>query len=477
MTAEIITDRNELLKSILLASFVQEVDRKYEVDSAGYYTNLDQTNRFNWYMQVSTLSPHIFIPLVKLSLSIAKGFRITGTDKTKVEEYTLWAKKIGLREKTQTLSRLLVRDGTYVAKITDFKQATFNFEPVLMSAVTMYPEGYNPANGTSVILTPPIGKIFINEQYPDISEELTLKKVIYGAIYPRDKVFKDILGKQTFGMYGLSMLESIEYLIPKYLDLIEGYTEYIKRYGIGRYHIDYDALTEFVKEGDINKVNELLDNLTERHADMQQNEDIIGTGFKVHQLDTGGSNIDVTGFKESLEKDIQIGLMQAPLTMGRAEGTTFASGYISEEDRMVALEGIQNIVKDIVNQQIIAKREGPNYIPGEVEVEFEELSKPKVDIKDLEQPAKDGRISIQEWRTKVGLPAERDPNQTYMTLLPTDSGYAEQQAQLMNQNPLLNQKIATSETNNSDNVNSTNTSQSTLVKENKAQSINNTNSQ
>lgn len=73
MKAEIITDRNELMKSILLASFIQEVDRKYEVDSAGYYTNLDQDNRFNWYMQVSTLSPHIFIPLCKIKSFNCKG--------------------------------------------------------------------------------------------------------------------------------------------------------------------------------------------------------------------------------------------------------------------------------------------------------------------------------------------------------------------------------------------------------------------
>ena len=38
--------------------------------------------------------------------------------------------------------------------------------------------------------------------------------------------------------------------------------------------------------------------------------------------------------------------LQSPLTMGRAVGTTYASGFLSEADRMIILESIQEYLKD-----------------------------------------------------------------------------------------------------------------------------------
>lgn len=394
------------------------VSRKTEITEVGPFTDLETQNRFIFYQQAITLSPHIFIPLLKMSLQLVKGFRITGKDAGKVEEFKLWADMIGLREKIRTMSRLLVRDGTYVALITDNSYELFDFEPLLLSQTTILPKGYKSGDQKFVLLQPPADKFVVNEGVMSIEKKYNLEQVIYGAIYPRDNVVKDIIGRDTFGLYGQSMIDPIKDLLYKYLKLIEGYCSFIDRYGSGRYHINYTALADLIKDGEVDAAIEALDKLTEKHATIQQNEDIIGAGFEIKELALGGSNINVTEFKESLEKDIQIGLLQAPLTMGRAEGTTFAAGYVSEEDRMVALEGIQNILKDVVNKEVIGKRLAlQGGLPGDVVIEFEELSKPKVDSKDLNDAVTKDLISIEEWRARSGFPPERNPNEMYMSQL------------------------------------------------------------
>ena len=398
-----------------LVAGVAGIERLESRSEAGAYRSIDQSNRFKLYQQLSVMTPHIFIPMIKMSLTIIKGLRIVSPNAAKKAEYEQWAKTVNLRNKIQMLVLLLCRDGTYVGTITNNTPQLFDFEPALMQYVSILPVGYNPDSGSSVVLAPPFDRVIVNEGIQDAETPYIREQIIYGALYPRIGIIKDNKGRETYGIYGQSMLDSIENTLYDYLDITQGYAKFIKRYGYGRYHIDYTALEEFIKEGDIDAAITALDKLSEEHATIEENEDIVGAGFKIHELNTGGSNPNITQYKESLEKDIQIGLLQAPLTMGRAEGTTFASGYISEEDRMVALEGIQNIVADIVNQEIIRRREGalPG-VPLDVGIEFEELSKPKVEAKDLNTACTSGWISVEEWRRRSGFPADRDPNETYM---------------------------------------------------------------
>jgi hypothetical protein len=237
------------------------------------------------------------------------------------------------------------------------------------------------------------------------------------------------------------LITPVEDLIYKYLDLVEGYTKYIKKYGIGRYFIDYRILGDMLASGDISMVEaqEIMQELSDEHQYIEENQDIIGAGFDIKQLDSGGSNINVTGFKESLETDIQVGLLQAPLTMGRAEGTTYAAGYVSEADRLVVLEGLQKKIMSILNDEggIIKQRAiamGKN--PDDIRVVFEELSKPAVQPGDLLDAYTMSVINKPELRVSLGFPKEmiekdeRDNGDNTIELLkrgrkgrkPTDNG-------------------------------------------------------
>lgn len=386
--------------------------RDNTITRAGPFRELSTTNKYTLYQQLSLTTPHVFIPLTKLALTLVKGIRFEGKSSL-IKDYEKWAKRINFEERIQTLSRLMCRDGTYVGKIYNKNNPEkMYFEPLLMAETTLLPKGVNV--GTQVydkILTPPISKVCVNENSADKSLQYTINfdDVMYGAYAPRDYVMQDIMGRQTYGIYGVSMLAPIEDLIYKYLDLVDGYTTFVKKYGVGRYFIDYRVLGDLLKDGDITiqEAQEILEELRDEHETIAANQDIIGTGFDVKQLDTGGSNLNVTGFKESLETDIQIGLLQAPLTMGRAEGTTYAAGYVSEADRLVVLEGLQKKIMSVLNSEngIIKMRAqvmGKN--PDDIEVIFEELSKPAVTPRDLLDGWISGAVTKSEVRYGYGLP-------------------------------------------------------------------------
>ncbi len=392
--------------------------RVNQVTQAGAWQGFEPTtgNRFILYEQIGDLNPHISIPLTKLSLSLVKGIRFTSgdpkvpVDEDLIKDFEAWSKEINFRSKLQTMTRLIVKNGTFVGKVEETKSATaeggkvFDFQPVMMKYTTLLPKGVKPGDKPDTVLMPPIVTAYINEGDEKLQQQIKEDKLIYAAIFPYDKPFVDIYGRETYGIYGLSLLDAIHDTFMRYLDLVKGYTEYIRKYGVGRYFYNYSSLEEILKDGDIDTVKKLIAELRDTVQYIQENEDIVGCGFDIKNLDQSGTNIDIVNFKNSLETDIQVGLMQQPLTMGRAEGTTYASGYVSEADRLIVLEGLQEMIQDLVNKQIIDKRlVSMGKEPGLVKVVFEELSQPSIVFKDLLLAYEDGIIARKEIRTRAGL--------------------------------------------------------------------------
>ena len=117
--------------------------------------------------------------------------------------------------------------------------------------------------------------------------------------------------------------------------------------------------------------------------------------------------------KESFESDVQVGLLQSPLTMGKAVGTTYASGYISEADRMVILESIQTIIVETVQSEIIDAQLGAyGAKAGSVIVTVVDLTVPKIDSQTMTDARINGDITEGEYRTSLGLPAKKPPDES-----------------------------------------------------------------
>lgn len=403
-------------KKYLLAA--DTAPRTREVTTAGAWEGFESTkgNRYKLYEQVGDLNPHISMPLTKLALSLVKGIRFASgdsknpVDETVIADFNKWAVDIEFRSKLQSLTRLMVKNGTFVGKVvmTKGKEGeVFDFQPIMMKYTTLLIKGVKPGDKPDIVMTPPIVAAYINEGDKQLEQKIKEEDLIYGAIFPYDKPVMDIKGRETYGIYGLSFIDAIHDTFMRYLDLVKGYTEYIRKYGVGRYYYNYKTLEKILEDGDVDTVKKLLADLRDTVQLLQENEDIVGCGFDIQNLDQSGTNIDIVNFKQSLETDIQVGLLQQPLTMGRSEGTTYASGYVSEADRLIVLEGLQEMIQDMVNKQIIDKRLiSMGKEPGSVIVIFEELSQPSIVFKDLLLAYEDGIIARGEMRTRAGLKAD-----------------------------------------------------------------------
>lgn len=410
---------------IVLVAAGSELSRTKEVTKAGSFQGIESTkgNRYLLYQQMDQMSPHISLPLSKLSFGLVKGLRFESGDKENPDkelqkEFEAWGERIQIRMKVQSITRLLVRDGTFVGQILNIDKAVytpdpkgtpvdeFDFEPVMMQYATMIPKGVTPGQKPETVVTGRPIKAFIKEENENERQEI--KNFIYMSLFPYDKIVKDNMGRETYGIYGKSLLECLHDILMKYLDIVGGYSAFVKKYGLGRYWINYKVLEEVLKEGDVETVKKVIDEMKAVHQYIEENEDIVGCGFEIKELGQGGSNLDVVGFKESLETDLHVGLLQQPLTMGKAEGTTYAAGYVSEADRLVVLEGLQKLIQDFVNVQIINRRlVALGKEPGSIKVIFEELSQPSIVFKDLLAAYIEGAISRKELRLRgVGLPPE-----------------------------------------------------------------------
>jgi len=386
-----------------------------DISEAGEYINFDTNNRYNLYQQLYTVSPYIYTSFQKLGLTLVKDFRFEGK-KGLIKDFENWAEDIDLSDKLQTMVRLLLLNGTYVAIYTDLEPKTFTFEPLLQSQVTLLPDsaGMNSVENLDKVLMPPITVAFVNEKDGNDVEPYSRDSLFILTNGARDKVQKDICGRYTWGIYGISLIESVTQTIFDYLNLNTGYSNFIRRYGVGRYFIDYSLLSTMISEGElsVDEALEIMENLATAHGEIKENEDIVGLGFNIKELGVGsGSSVDVVGYKDSLENDIALGLMQSPASIGKTAGSTYASVYVSEDERVLSLEGIQKKIATALNSEsgIIAKRlVAMDRKPDDIKIVFGELSKPKTTAQDYYNGMLAGIISPEEYRVYIGLPEKSE---------------------------------------------------------------------
>jgi hypothetical protein len=394
-------------KTTLMAS--GGVRRKDNSTTIGGYQNFDTNNRFRYYQQLATATPHVFTSLNKLGLSLVKGMQFDGKAAKYIRDFENWSRKVNFMEQVQTLARLVCRDGTYIATPAGNPE-NMSLKPLYMPAVTIWPEGFNPRSDRNVLLTAPAAKIKVNEGVSASKvkeQDLKPGNVVYGTYNAWDNVQRDIKGRDTWGLYGTSLVDPIELSIRNLLNINQGYVQFVKKYGQGRYHIDFKMLEKLVEQDilGVDQAQTVIDDWLEEHRYLSENEDIAAVGLDIKTLDAKGS-LDVQAFKRSLEAEIQVGLFQTPLSMGDTKGSTYAAGYVSEADRMVVLEGLQHSIRNIVQQFIDMRLQKKGWPEGSVWVEFEELSRPKMSAAEVLEWYNSGVLSRDQLLEWGGFPQD-----------------------------------------------------------------------
>ncbi len=369
--------------------------------SIGGISNFDTSNRFRYYQQLTSASPYVSVPLNKLGMMIPKGLSLDGKSSL-LKDFNRWSQKQNLIEQVSTIARLTCRDGTVVGK-PNGDPDHFYFYPSLMSQTTILPEGVKPKSVPSEIMQPPDASVYLCEGEKSQSE-LKLSDLIMVRYNSWDYVQTDTRNRDTYGLYGASLLDPLELSIRNLLNINKGYVTFVKRYGMGRYHYDHVMLQNLVENGLMKPedAGKFHDDWLEDNKNLSENEDISAIGLKIIPVDAKGS-LDVMGFKESLETEIQLVLFQSPLTMGKAAGTTYASSYLVEEDRLVVLEGLQTIVKNTTQEFINRRLLKMGKQEDSITVSFDELSRIKLTASEVQEMYNTGVIEKNEFRDWGGF--------------------------------------------------------------------------
>jgi hypothetical protein len=390
---------------------IEILNRKNKSTNQGPYQDFDTSNRFRFYSQLATCTPHASISLNKLGFSLVKNARFTGKNRI-VKNFEAWSRRTHFLDQLQTIGRLVPRDVIYIAEGMGKDSEKFWMKPLLMPYITILGEGLKPGDQVTDIMQPPISNIVVNEVLNSGDKQKKTYKpeeLVYGTFGAWDYKQPDVLGRETYGIYGASFMEPLAVTIQNFLGLDQGYISFVRKYGLGRYLFDFELLEKLVAEGVItyDEAQAAIDDFNEKHQYLSENEDISALGLKVDAIDAKGS-LDIKDFRDSLVAEIQIGLLQSPLVMGKASGTTYASAYMAEEDRMLVLEGLQRTIEDIGNDIINRRLALMKQPEDSIQIEFEKLSRINLTAAEMQEMYNTGVISKYQFQFRTGFADEED---------------------------------------------------------------------
>lgn len=373
---------------------------------------IDNQNQFKRYTQLSLITPHTFIPLAKLGLSIVSGFRLDSIDdnKSTLEEIEEWATKIDLRNTIQNIARCTIRDGTVVANIPtkpDTGIETIHILP--MEYTTLLPAGIEPGQTVTTLIKGDVEKAVMMESEINKDNRVVMEREEFALfrLFHEGYFTTDILSRETYGIYGISMLEPLTRTIKNLSDLTEGYSSNMRRYGTGRLHIDIPLVEKLRAEGKKEEAKKVLEAAIASFQTLKKNEDVISGGANVSTI-AGTTAPGVKEMKQSYEMDIHVGLLQSGVSMGDTKGSTYASGYLAEEDRFIILESIQEYIRETTQKEIMDKQLVLlGHEPGAVEIKVDKLDVPYVEYNTLTDAVMNGYISEEEYRLALGFPEKK----------------------------------------------------------------------
>ncbi|MHC1623468.1 MAG: hypothetical protein ACXQTR_02615 [Candidatus Methanospirareceae archaeon] len=348
---------------------------------------ISNDNIFTKYRQLGSLDL-VSDALTKASLEMASGFEIyTDNENDDITPLIDWADMIDLEGHIHVVLRELLEKGTVVVYIGQWSNKIKELRLLPMEYVTLLPVGVKVGSRPSTLMTGDIDRVVINEDSVtgNVTRQILKvdKEVIVYRYDYRGNMFTDIMNRDTYGLYGRSLLANKEWRLEYYYDMLESYRKYVQRYGFGRLFYNSSVLAELLKAENYEKFVEVRNAMSAKMEELAENEDILGVGMDVTQLDTN-TGLDILGMKESLERDIYALLFGSGTTSGKEAGTTYASAYIVEQNRIRILNSYRRQMRIQLEKLIRKQAEylGLHNIE-KIHIRFEQLDKARYSAKEI----------------------------------------------------------------------------------------------
>lgn len=364
---------------------------------------IDNSNPFKKYRDIGALDI-VADPLDKATMEMASGFMIYHENsKQDMTELNEWATE-NLAFHIFAVLRELLEKGTVVVYVP--QQDIKELEILPMEYVTLLPKGVNPGTSPNHLIKGKVDKICVNEDSTSNEvkrETLDIKEVMLYRYNPTTHHFKDIKNRATFGIYGHSILHRIEWRLQFYFGMLESYRKYMKRYGYGRLFFNSDSLAKLLESESYDNFEKVRKDMIKEQESMEENEDLLGIGMDVKQLDTS-TGLDILGLKESLEHDIASMLFGSEIKTTATSRTTYASAYIVDQNRVRILESYRKIIKQPIERLIRIQAENMGIEDTQkIKMRFAKLDLAKYTAQDIATLYTGMLIEQDEGRELLGL--------------------------------------------------------------------------
>ena len=369
---------------------------------------LDTKNIFDRYYAIAReVSGQVERGFVNLALKITNGARIVGDEKDAEKIETLMT-SLNFSSLLQDVVRTTCEMGNCVVllKSTEGEYMTPEISP--MSYVTLLTSQQTPGTVDDKLVHGDITQIVHNEgdtnQHKYERDEVGLFRVWAGANY-----LKDIMERPTYSIYGRSMTIGVETPLKSLLNSSYYYDEFVKRYGMGRLHINLKLLADMIKEKIVNKEQAQVaqDADTAALQKIGPNEDIISTGREVSMLESK-QGFDIVPYLDWRAKQIDRALLQSDVGAGDVGSSWTSAGTAVSAQELVTLQSLRDTLFKTFMEEIIAPQLPDLGLDLQtISITAEPLSQAPVPYQVLVEMADRDIITEGEVRTRAGFSYEK----------------------------------------------------------------------
>ncbi len=372
---------------------------------------LDTTNIFDRYYAIAReVSGQVERGFVNLALKVTNGARIIGDEKDE-EKIDMLMTYLNFSSLLQDIARSTCEMGTCVVllKSSDSEDITPQISPI--SYITLLTENETVGEVGADLVHGTITKVIHDEMgegkivYP--REEVGLFRLWAGANY-----FKDISGRSTYSIYGRSMTIGVETPLKSLLNASYYYDEFIKRYGLGRLHVNMKLLADMILDKKISPeaAQATQDTDTAALQKIGPNEDIVSTGREVSMIESK-QGFNIVPYLDWRGKQIDRALLQSDIGAGDVGGAWTSAGTAVSAQELVALQSLRDTIFRMFMEEIIEPRlEGIGLDPSTISITAEPLSQAPVPYQVLTDWVDRGYIAESELRVRGGF-APHNPDE------------------------------------------------------------------
>lgn len=370
---------------------------------------INTSNIFDKYYAIARggMNGQVSRAFINLSLKMTNGITVVGEERAQdsIDEAMTF---IDFKTLSQDISRSLCEMGTVIVpmKDSDGNYTVPKIHPI--NYITLITENETIGSiPTDTLIHGNINRI-VHAEEDDGQIIYNREDVALFRFWSGTNYFTDIKGRSTFGLWGESMVPAIETPLKSLMNASYYYDDFIKRYGMGRLHIDMKMLSELYKDDKISK--DIADNAQQAEAaafqDIKANEDIITVGEDVEMIDVQQA-FDITKFFEFREKQIDRALLQSDIASGTvASGWTGTGAAVSIQE-LITLQSLRDtFFHTLKNEVVVPYLEDMNISTDSILIYAEPLSQITVAHRDLLEMAEVGAIAKSELRQRAGFPPE-----------------------------------------------------------------------